>query len=197
MINIQKRYIYSAILSGCSFIIFYAIMDFYLWIALLFSIGFYIGGVFLFKSKDIRVYDEKALAKYYFEMSKLNDYKDRLKDKNIKEKITNIVEVCHNLTKYLETKPTNATQIYNSLDYYLSFATARITEYMKIENVKEKTFTENQLVLKINVYLKEIVDECEKLYKQAIDSKEKIINYEMKKFERLSTIENDEKGSEK
>ena len=84
MINIQKRYIYSAFLSGLSFIIFYLVLDFYFLVALLFAIGVYIAGVFLFKSKDIRMYDASALARYQFEMSKLNDYKEKINDKTIK-----------------------------------------------------------------------------------------------------------------
>jgi hypothetical protein len=67
---------------------------------------------------------------------------------------------------------------------------------MKIEKIKEKSFTENQLILKMNVYLKEIDQECNKLYKEVLKNKDKQINYEMKRFEMLSTFEEDE-GSEK
>ena len=71
--RLEKRYIYSAIMTGIFFMIIYAVLDFYLWISLLLSAVVYVGGIFLFKSKDIRVYDRQALAKYNFEMSKLND----------------------------------------------------------------------------------------------------------------------------
>ena len=64
------------------------------------------------------------------------------------------------------------------------------------EKIKDKSFTENQLILKMNVYLKEINQECNKLYKEVLKSKDKQINYEMKKFEMLSTFEEDE-GSER
>ena len=73
MINIQKRYLISALVSGVSFIILYVFFDFYLWMALLLTILIYIAGIFLFKSQDIRIYDREALARYNFEMSKLND----------------------------------------------------------------------------------------------------------------------------
>jgi len=187
--NIQKRYIYSALLTGGVFIIIYAILDFYLWISLLISIFVYIAGIFIFKSKDIRIYDEKALSRYNYDLSRLNAYKDQIKDKFIKEKIINIVDVCQKLIKYLNTKPRNATPIYNSLDYYLKFAVDRVIEYMKVENVKEKSFTENKLLLKMNVYLKEIEIECNNLYKEVLHSKDKQINYEMKKFELFNDID--------
>jgi len=187
--NIQKRYIYSALLTGGVFIIIYAILDFYLWISLLISIFVYIAGIFIFKSKDIRIYDEKALSRYNYDLSRLNAYKDQIKDKFIKEKIINIVDVCQKLIKYLNTKPRNATPIYNSLDYYLKFAVDRVIEYMKVENIKEKSFTENKLLLKMNVYLKEIEIECNNLYKEVLHSKDKQINYEMKKFELFNDID--------
>lgn len=192
--NIQKRYIYSALLTGGVFIIIYAILDFYLWISLLISVFVYIAGIFIFKSKDIRIYDEKALSRYNFDLSRLNAYKDQVKDKFIKEKIINIVDICQKLIKYLNTKPRNATPIYNSLDYYLKFAVDRVIEYMKVENIKEKSFTENKLLLKMNVYLKEIETECNNLYKEVLKSKDKQINYEMKKFELFNDID---EGSDK
>lgn len=194
MIRIQKRYLYATIPAIIAFIILYAILDFKILIAILLSALFYLAGVFIFKGKDIRIYDSEAIARYHFQLSKLNAYKENIKDKEVKTKITSIVDTCQKLIEYLNTKPTNATNIYNSLDYYLNFATNRITEYMKVEKVKEKTFTENQLILKMNVYLREIDQECSKLYKEVINSKDKAINYEMKIFEKMSDFEDDERS---
>lgn len=196
MIGFQKRYVYAVIPGAIVFIVLYLFLDFYLWISLLLAAVAYCAGIFLFKGKDLRIYDPQALARYQFDLSRLNSYKERIKDKQVRDKLSSIVEVCQNLTKYLETKPSNATPIYNSLDYYLTFATKNIVEYMKIEKIKDKSFTENQLILKMNVYLKEIDQECNKLYKEVLKNKDKQINYEMKKFEMLSTFEEDE-GSER
>ena len=69
MEKLQKRYIYSAILTGICFIIIYVIIDFPLIVSLLFAIAIYIAGIFIFKSKDVRIYDSTALEKYNFEMS--------------------------------------------------------------------------------------------------------------------------------
>ena len=181
MTNIQKRFIYAIIPAFIVFIILYIIIDFYLWISLILSALAYVAGIFLFKSKDLRMYDPKALARYQFELSKLNTYKDSIKEKQIKDRLVSIVDTCQKLTKHLESKPENATLIYNSLDYYLPFASDSINNYMKIENMKEKTFTENQLILKMNVYLREIDQECDKLYKEVLKSKDKQIDYKMKK----------------
>jgi hypothetical protein len=71
-----------------------------------------------------------------------------------------------------------------------------MVEYMKNEKIKDKSYTEKQLILKMNVYLKEIDQECNKLYREVLKNKDKQINYEMKKFEMLSTFEEDE-GSER
>lgn len=196
MINFQKRYIYAVIPASIMFIILYLICDFYLWISLLLTALTYCAGIFIFKGKDLRQYDPQALARYQFEISKLNAYKDKIKDSKIKIKITSIVDTCQKLVQYLLTKPSNCTEIYNSLDYYLTFSTTRLSEYMKVEKVKEKTFVESNLILKMNVYLKEIDEECTKLYKEVINSNDKKIKYEMKKFELLSDIEKEE-GSKK
>ena len=64
--RLQKRYTLAAILSGISFIIFYLILNLYLYISLILCTIVYIGGIFYFKDKDIRVYDATAIARYYF-----------------------------------------------------------------------------------------------------------------------------------
>jgi len=192
MINLQKRFIYAVIPAVIVFIILYIILDFYLWISLLLAVPAYLAGIFLFKGKDLRDYDPKALARYQFEMSRLNTYKEKLKDKEIKTRLKNIVETCQKLCKYLETKPEDATQIYNALDYYLPFTNQRIIEYNTVADLDEKTFVENKLILKFNVYMREIEQECNRLYKETINSKDKKINYELKKFEMLSEFEDDE-----
>lgn len=197
MTGFQRRFVYAVIPGAIVFIILYLFLDFRIWISLILAGVAYCGGIFLFKGKDLRVYDPQALAKYQFDMSRLNAYKDKIKDKQVKERLTSIVSVCQDLTKYLETKPTNATTIYNSLDYYLPFATSRIVDYMKIEKLKEKSFTENKLILKLNVYLREIDQECHKLYKEVLNNKDKQIDYEMRRFEKLSTFEEDEGSEEK
>lgn len=197
MINLQKRYIYAVIPAIIIFILLYLVLDFYLWLSLLFAIPSYVAGVFLFKSKDLRDYDPKALARYQYELSRLNAYIDKVKNKEVKERIKNIVNVCQKLTKFLGTKPENATPIYNALDYYLPFANERITEYSNVEDLDEKSFVENKLILKFNVYLREIEQECNKLYKEVLNNKDKKIDYEMKKFEMLSNFEDDERNNVK
>ena len=192
MINLQKRFIYAVIPAVIVFIILYLILDFYLWISLLIAIPAYLAGIFLFKSKDLRDYDPKALARYQYEMSRLNTYKEKIDNKDTRARLTNIVETCQKLCKYLNTKPENATQIYNALDYYLPFINERIIEYNTVEDLEEKTFVENKLILKFNVYMREIEQECNKLYKETINNKDKKIDYELKKFELLSDFEDDE-----
>ena len=196
--RIQKRYIYSAIFTGCAFILLYVIIDFYLWISLLLCVPIYIGGVFLFKSKDIRIYDRQALARYHFEMSKLNDYKEKIEDKAIKEKISKIVLHSQKITDYLQTQPRNATKIYNFLDYYLPFTDSIVTKYIEAEKKSEKTFVENKLILKMSVYIREVEQETNRLLNEIIKSKDKEFDFEIKRFERTSVFEDDtEEGSEK
>lgn len=196
MIKIQKRFILSALVSGIAFILFYIVFDFYLLVSLLLSIVIYVGGVFLFRGKDMRLYDARAISKYYFEMSKLNDYKEKIKDKNIRNKLTKIVNVSSKITKYLETKPNNATKIYNFLDYYLPFTTKIVTKYIEAESKDEKTFVENKLILKMSVYIKEVEHECDRLLEEIVKSKDKELDFEMKIFEKTSDIDFDDEGSE-
>lgn len=200
MINIQKRYIYSAFLTGFCFIVVYAILDFPLWVSLLLACLSYVAGVFLFKSHDVRVYDRAALARYNFEMSKLNDYKERIKDKNIREKIGKIVNHTQKITEHLQNPPRNATKIYNFLDYYLPFTDKIVSKYISAEKKEEKTFVENKLILKMSVYIREVEQECSKLLQEIIKSKDAAFDFEMKIFERTSDFELDEdeeEGSDK
>ena len=198
MINIQKRYIYSALLSGLFFIVIYVLLDFPLIVSLLLLVGVYIAGIFIFKSYDVRIYDGKALARYQFEMSKLNDYKEKIKDKSIREKIGKIVNHCQKMTEHLDTSPKNATKIYNFLDYYLPFTDKIVTKYIEAEKKKEKTFVENKLILKMSVYIREVEQECNKILTEIIKSKDKAFDYEMRIFERTSDFEDfDEEGSDK
>ncbi len=200
MERLEKRFIYSSFLTGAFFIVVYAILDFPLWISLLISVLVYVAGIFIFKEKDIRTYDQKALAKYNFEMSKLNDYKERIKDKNIKEKIGKIVNHTQKICEHLQTQPRNATKIYNFLDYYLPFTDTIVTKYISAEKKEEKTFAENKLILKMTVYIREVEQETNKLLAEIIKSKDKAFDYEMKIFEMKSVFEDDEednKGSDK
>ncbi len=197
MIKIQKRFILSALVSGLSFIIFYAYLDFYLIISLIFAIVIYIGGIFLFKGRDMRMYDPRAISRYYFEMSKLNDYKDKIKDDKIKTKLGKIVNVSSKITKYLESKPNNASKIYNFLDYYLLFTTKIVRKYIEAESKDEKTFVENKLILKMSVYIKEIEKEYDRLLEEIVKSKDKELDFEMKVFEKTSDIDDYDEGSDK
>ena len=178
MIKIQKRFILSALISGISFIIFYIFLDFYLIISLLLSMLIYIGGIFLFKGKDMRSYDSEAISRYYFEISKLNDYKEKIKDKTIKNKLSKIVNVSSKITKYLESRPINATKIYNFLDYYLPFTTKIVTKYIEAESKEEQTFVENKLILKMSVYIKEVEHECDRLLEEIVKSKDKELDFD-------------------
>lgn len=200
MNSIQKRYIISAFIGGISFILFYVILNFYLYVSLILVVFVYIAGIFIFKGKDIRAYDSAAIARYYFEMSKLNDYKERIKDKTILNRLTKIVNVSSTIVKHLETRPKNATKIYNFLDYYLPFTTKIVTKYIEAESKKDKTFVENKLILKMSVYIKEVEHELDRLLEEIVKSKDQELDFEMKVFEKTSDIdisEDNEKGSVK
>ena len=198
MERLEKRFIYSAFLSGLFFIIVYVLVDFPIIVSILLSALVYVAGIFIFKSYDIRVYDQKALAKYNFEMSKLNDYKEKIKDNNIRDKLTKIVSHTQKICEHLQTQPKNATKIYNFLDYYLPFTDNIVTKYLQAEKKEEKTFVENKLILKMTVYIREVEQETNKLLAEIIKSKDKAFDFEMKIFEMKSDFESDEdEGSDK
>ena len=77
--RLQKRYIYAALLAGIAFMVLYTMMDFKILVSLILAIAIYIAGIFMFKSVDVITYDGRAISRYYFEMSKLNDYKEKIK----------------------------------------------------------------------------------------------------------------------
>ena len=191
--RLQKRYMLSAVLAGIAFMIFYLILNFYLYISLILCAFVYIGGIFYFKEKDVRVYDARAIARYHFEMSRLDSYKENINDEAMKEKLGKIVVLYSKIVKYLEGRPRHATKIYNFLDYYLPFTNKIVIKYINAESKKEKTFVENQLILKMSVYIKEVTEEFERLLGEIIKSKDKAFNFEMKIFEKSLDLDFDEK----
>ena len=56
MKQVQKRYIYSAIVSSLFFIVCYGLLSINVILSIILTIAFYVGGIFLYKNKDIREY---------------------------------------------------------------------------------------------------------------------------------------------
>ena len=86
------------------------------------------------------------------------------------------------------------------MDYYLTYTTKIVTKYIEVDKKEEKTFVENQLFLKLNVYLKEIETECNRLLSEIAKSKDRELDFEMKVFEKTSDLDVDlnvEEGSDK
>lgn len=150
MRTIQKRYIYAGILGAFTFIILYLIINFNVIVSLLLATIMYLGGIFLYKEKDVREYNPDDINRYYFEASKISNYKNHIKDEEINKCITEIVDISSKILSALTQKPKKVTQVYNFFDNFMPFTNRllnRYTSYKLKDNIndKEKLIVDNTL----------------------------------------------------
>ena len=189
MKNVQKRYIYAALLAAFGFIIMYLIIDFNILLSLLITFAIYISGIFLFKEKDVREYNADDLNRYHFQTSKLASFKDRIKNQKINEAISNISEISTKILSALTQKPKKVTQVYNFYDYYMGLLLKLIQRYHYLESKKELTDIEIKFIDNTKNY----IDNIEKQYQKQLDNMYKTetldIQREIKVFENICHIE--------
>lgn len=150
MKTIQKRYIYAGILGAITFIILYLIINFNVIVSLFLATIMYLGGIFLYKEKDVREYNPDDINRYYFEASKISNYKNHIKDEEINKCITEIVDISSKILSALTQKPKKVTQVYNFFDNFMPFTNRllnRYTSYKLKDNIndKEKLIVDNTL----------------------------------------------------
>lgn len=187
----QKRYIYSGLLSGIFFAICYVIIDIGILWSLLVTIFTFISGILIFKEKDIILYDPNRIMDYYYKTSKLLNYSNYIDDKKINDYIKSITKVSEQILKILEQKPKKATQVYNFYDYYMDLTLKIVNKYMQVKEI------DKGYVSKVDDYLYNINQSFEKQLNNMNQSKQLDIDKEIKIFEKIVNIdENDIKGSE-
>lgn len=146
----KKRYIYSSILAVISFIILYLVLDFGLLLSLPIVILIYVGGIFLYKEKDIRKYDPNAMLHYCYLISKIDNYTNLIKDKDINKNIKDISTKSEKIVVMLEQKPDKVTQVYDAFDFYLPKTIQILDLYISLTEKETKTKDEEKFMNEIN-----------------------------------------------
>ena len=180
----KKRYIYSAVLASVFFILVYVLLSFPIWIALPITAIVYIGGIFLFKEKDVRKYDPNIIMHYCYLISKIDNYTNLVKDKTVKKDIKDISTKSEKIVVMLEQKPNKITQVYDGFDFYLPQTIKIIDQYIVLTEKDKLTPTENKFKNEINQTLDYIEQEIDKLLENMNYTKMLDINASIEVFKK-------------
>ena len=189
--RLQKRYLYSALLCVVVFLILYIIVDFSIFICIPLTALTYVGGIFLFKEKDIRVYNADDVSRYYFQTSKLLSYKDRVEDDKIKEDVVEISDVSSKILSAVSQKPKKVTQVFNFYDYYLNLILRILDRYVLINKKQEKSSNEQKFLNNVDNYLDNIKIQFDKQLDNMYKTSSIDINSEIDLFEKVCNIKED------
>ncbi len=195
----KKRYIYSAYLSSIFFIVIYAILSFNVFISIPLTAIVYVGGIFLFKEKDVRKYDPNTLMHYCYLISKIDNYTKFIKNKDVNKNIKEISSKAEKVVVMLEQKPNKITQVYDSFDFYLPKTIEILEEYVLLIDKEKKNDYENKFYNDINNVLNYIESEIEKLVENMNYTKMLDINASIEMFKKsnyVSNSNNEKEGSD-
>ena len=193
MKQIQTRYLYSALLASIFFIFTYLLFKVNIIIAILLTVVVYVGGILLFKEKDIREFDSKSVNNYYFLASKVQNQANQTNDDAIIESVTEITKLLDEILLSLSQRPKKVEQTFDFFDYYLDVTYKILYKYNYINTHEEK---DQKFLKNTPKYIKSIVEEFKKLSKNMQESKLLDMQTEIKIFESTSgvDIENIEVG---
>lgn len=193
----KKRYIYSAYLASAFFIVLYLILSFNIIISILITALVYVGGIFFFKDKDIRKYDPNAIMHYCYLISKIDNYTNVIKDKEVTKDIKDISTKSEKIVVMLEQKPDKITQVYNGFDFYLPQTIKILEEYVMLDKKDNKTDDEKKFYESINQTLDYIENEIDKLLENMNYTKMLDINASIEMFKKAnSDIKEEKEGSD-
>jgi 5-bromo-4-chloroindolyl phosphate hydrolysis protein len=193
--RLQKRYIYAAFLSIVVFLILYIIVDFSVLICIPLTAITYVGGIFLFKEKDVRVYNAEDINRYYFQTSKLLSYRDRVEDDKIKEDVEQICDVSTKILSAVSQKPKKVTQVFNFYDYYMNLILRILERYVQINNKEQKSANENKFLDNVDNYLDNIKLQFDKQLDNMYKTSTIDIDSEIALFEKVCNIKEDKEIS--
>ena len=138
----KKRYLYSAVVSSLLFIILVLFLNFNIFISIILVAVTYLGGIFLFKEKDVRKYDPNIIMHYCYLISKIDNYTNLVKNKKLCKDIKDVSTKAERIIIMLEQKPDKVTQIYDGFDYFLPFTIRILEQYVSLEQVEKKNKAE-------------------------------------------------------
>lgn len=182
----KKRYIYSAYLASALFIILYIFLSFPFLITLPIIVITYIGGIFLFKEKDVRNYNPKLIMHYCYLISKIENYSNLIKDKKVQKNIKDISKKSEKIIVMLEQKPNKVTQVYDGFDFYLPQTIKILDQYVSLSEKETLTTTEKKFQAEINQTLDYIEIEIDKLLENMNYTKMLDINASIEMFQKAN-----------
>lgn len=186
----KKRYILSSFLSAICFLILYLILDFNLLICLPLTVGIFIGGVLIFKEKDVRHYDPNVIMHYCYLISKIANYGSQLEDKDIAKEIKDITDEAEKIIVMLEQKPNKVTQVYDSFDYYLPLCVKVIEQYVYLKKRDKLNAEEEKFMNNMKSFCDSLEIEIKKLLENMNYIKMLDINSSIEVFKNSNTLAN-------
>lgn len=192
MRQLQKRYLYSAILSAVFFIATYGIFDFNLILSIILTVLIYVGGIFLFKDKDIRSMSPENVDNYYFMASKCVNLASHIEDENIKNNIDGIAVYTDEILLSLTQRPKKVEQVFDFFDYYLDMTYKILQRYNMAEKHDKKTAKDKDFIKNSPTYIEKI----SKCFKRQLDNMKEArmldIESEIRLFEHNIGLKRDE-----
>lgn len=188
MRHIQKRYIYSSITSALFFIVSYGILDINLLISIVLTGLIYFGGVFLFKTKDIRTLNSEDINNYYFYASKCANRAASIDDALIKEIVEKITLYTDEIIVSLTQRPKKVEQVFDFFDYYLDITYKILYRYISLTNQKNLTEKDKNFLENTKEYLRNICSSFERQLSNMREARMIDIESEIRMFEKLSGI---------
>ena len=196
MKQVQKRYIYAAIMASIFFLILYIVLSIIgidlilrILVSVLLTIGIYIGGILFFKKEDVRELTGDNINNYYYLASKVNNEANRTEDENIIKTAEEIAKLTDNILVSLSQRPKKVESTFDFFDYYLDISYKILYRYNSIKNKEEQTKEDKKFITSTKKYLDNILNAFKKQSKNMQEAKMLDIDTEIKIFEKTSGID--------
>lgn len=190
MKQIQKRYIYAALLASLFYIIVFILLKLHIITCIILTIAIYYGGILLFKKEDVRELNGDNINNYYYLASKVQNEANRTNNEEIIGIVEKISANTDAILVSLSQRPKKVEQTFDFFDYYLDIAYKILYKYNSISDKEEKPVDKKHKDDTLK-YLKEILASFEKQEKNMQEAKMLDIDTEIKIFEKRSGISKD------
>lgn len=195
MKQFQKRYIYSALLASGFFLfimLLFAILKINIVIsiilAIILTILMYIGGIMLFKTKDVRDLTSDNINNYYFLASKVQSEASKTGNENIIKNVEEIGKLTDSIIVSLTQRPKKVESTFDFFDYYFDISSKILYKYNSINNKEELDKKGKDYLKDAEKYIETIKESFIKQSKNMQEAKILDIDTEIKIFEKTSGI---------
>ena len=193
MKQFQRRYIYAALLASGFFLItllIFTLLDINIILRFILSIILtllmYVGGINLFRKKDVRELTSENINNYYFLASKIQSEANKTEDENIIKKVEEIGKLTDAIIVSLTQRPKKVETTFDFFDYYLDISYKILYKYNNINKKEEKTENDKKFIKNTKQYIDSIVEAFTKQSKNMQEAKMLDIDTEIKIFEKTS-----------